>query len=334
MSAAVQQAVTLDLGDLDQVRLSVATAEYLSVMAMTVDVIGNWQRGLPAAWQQQVAEAVGRTGREAVLPVAEPAVAIVPGCVLPSRPVWTAGVGGFVDEIRSADPSEVQESIAAEFGDTAPPAWQNAARQPGRWITAYSDATEAVGGKVVSLLKRARPLIDREAERAGLATVRDTLPTFLSNLNSRIGFDDGMLTFSHPSPGHYELGDRTLVLVPMVSGDRMLLTNFEEPDTVWIAYPVPGLGDIWSAADPPPAADALASLLGGSIRSVILRRLTSPMTMGALASILDCLPATATFHCDRLERAGLITRTRRGRTIRVSRTTIGESLLDLYRQRS
>ena len=78
--------------------------------------------------------------------------------------------------------------------------------------------------------------------------------------------------------------------------------------------------------------DALSALLGGTIRSVILRRLTSPMTMGALATILDCPPATATFHCERLERAGLVTRVRHGRTIRVSRTAIGESLLDLYRQ--
>ena len=212
--AAVREPVTLHLGDLDQVRLSIATVDYLSVMAMTIDVVGGWQRGVPIAWQQEISRAVDRSGRAAVQPLAEPAVAIMPGCVLPGRPDWTPEVGGVVEKIRSTDPSEVHRNLVAEFGDTAPPAWQGASREPARWISDFSDNAENVAGSLTGLLNRARPLIDRETERAGLAIVRNTLPTLFANLNSRIGFRGNTLTFTHPSPGHYELDGRALVLVP------------------------------------------------------------------------------------------------------------------------
>lgn len=51
--------------------------------------------------------------------------------------------------------------------------------------------------------------------------------------------------------------------------------------------------------------------------------------MGQLAAALQCEPCTASYHCDRLESAGLIARERHGQSVWVSRTVRGDELADL-----
>ena len=54
-----------------------------------------------------------------------------------------------------------------------------------------------------------------------------------------------------------------------------------------------------------------------------------PLTVGELAVAVQCAPTTATYHLDQLAKAGMITRERRGTSVRVSRTTRGDELVDL-----
>lgn len=52
--------------------------------------------------------------------------------------------------------------------------------------------------------------------------------------------------------------------------------------------------------------------------------------MGQLAAMAGTVPSAITYHCDRLEAAGLIRRERRGREVWILRTRRGHEIIDIF----
>jgi DNA-binding transcriptional ArsR family regulator len=127
-----------------------------------------------------------------------------------------------------------------------------------------------------------------------------------------------------------DLAGRRLSLVPMICSPNGTAVCFDLPQVAFVGYPVRGFarngGHRPRSPDPP--GDALALVLGPA-RARVLRTAHRPLTMGQLAAALQCEPCTASYHCDRLEAAGLIARERRGQSVQVTRTTRGDELTDL-----
>ena len=320
------------MGDPTRIQLSVAPVGYLSVLGLLLDVVAGINRGTPGDWSSIIKREVTESGRGAVRPIGDPGVGIVPDCVIPPAMLQDPEFAVTQERIRATDVDGVADDLAAEFGATVSTVWRDAFDDPTRWIEAFSGVVGDVGQATARLLAQAQPLIDREMERAGLASVRGGIPAFLGSLNSRIRFRGDRLEFDHESPGTYDLAGRRLVVVPIVSGDRMLMSHLNGPDLVWIAYPVPGLGSIGRAMAPA-RTDKLAALLGPP-RALVLRRLDVPQTMGQLAAAVACTATRLSDYCGRLEDAGLIQRVRTGRTVRVSRTNLGEQLIGLYQHQT
>lgn len=322
--------VTLHLGNIERVRVSVARAEYLSVLAMAADAVAGISRGLPSPWCHRIAGALTEQGHRAIRPVgAAPSRGWVPDCLLPLAHAVDARFDGVLDVVRSADSDAVTANLEAEFGAAPPPAWRPATDNPRGWITACSDALTAAAVATRPLWRRARPLLDREIERVGVAAVRGGVPGLFATLNSRITLTGDSMVFSHPVSGTYDLAGRYLVLVPLVAGDRMLMTHFDDPHQAWIGYPVTGAGQLWQGAPDRACTDELAELLGPA-RAAIFRLTQHQCTMGALAAATGYQPATITFHCDRLQRAGLVEKHRQGRKVRVAHTELGTRLATAY----
>jgi DNA-binding transcriptional ArsR family regulator len=221
------------------------------------------------------------------------------------------------------------ESVQREFANEIPAHWSQVADNPRRWMSRFADAVVDSTAQVLQpLIERSKPLIDREIERIGRAAVHDGIDVLLNNLGPRLSVTNGLLQFFDVEPGRYELGNRSLVLVPLVAGDRLLMSNVDCPDIVWIGYPMPGSGQLWERPAAIRRTDPL-ELLVGVPRAMILRFLTRRSTMGEVAESLQFAPNTITFHCKHLERTGLITRERRGQQVRVRRTERAEKLIDL-----
>jgi len=120
------------------------------------------------------------------------------------------------------------------------------------------------------------------------------------------------------------IGQRRLALVPMIAGSDALLISFDGPDVCSIGYPLPQAGLRPQAT----AESALATILG-PVRAAILRALRQPLTVSELAAAVHCAPTTATYHLHQLAAASLIARHKSGPSVRVSRTTRGDELVDL-----
>ncbi|MFC7106208.1 ArsR/SmtB family transcription factor [Nonomuraea rubra] len=223
------------------------------------------------------------------------------------------------------------EDLERTFGPGPLPAhWRAAAERPTRWLRGYAGALADVWSTTEPLWKRARPLLDREVERVGVTTVRGGPELLLGAISDRIVYGERGLLLPGPEAGTHELGDRRIVLVPMLAGRDALVLGLDDPGAVWIAYPVPGAESMWRKPVAP-ALDELSALVG-PVRADLLCALDQPMTMSMLATDMKIAPSGLTYHCDRLRAGRLITRERRGREVWIARTHRAEELLELFRR--
>lgn len=247
---------------------------------------------------------------------------LVPEATAPIPPRGDVTVAEQVRCLHDYPPDELTADLAG-IGPTSG-AWRRIGDEPRRWLSAYAATTATAWRLLEPWWHTVGPLIDRETERIGIAAVRGGLDTVLNTLSRRITFADG--TFHVARSGAFPLRGRRIVLVPSILGPDGLFIHLDEPDVLSIAYPVRGV-----LSPPPPAphrTDRLATVLGAA-RAAILRRLDAPVTMGTVAARLSVTPAAATRHCDLLDRAGLITRRRRGQVVLVSRSDTADRLLQL-----
>jgi DNA-binding transcriptional ArsR family regulator len=312
-------------------QLSVAISPNLTALAMIADALAGRRRGLPELWRRAVQSRMRPPGREAVLPLAAPGYSVVPDSVVPQTPMDDVSVQSQVTKLLDLPPESLSKDLEQAFGPGTPPShWRSAADHPARWLRGYATALNDVWNTTEPLWQRARPLLDREIERVGIAAVRGGPELLLGSLNGRMVYGERGLLIADLEPSTYELGDRRIILVPMLAGRDAVIISLDPPDAVWIAYPVRGAESLWRRPVAP-AADQLSSLVG-PVRAELLISLDQPMTMSMLASNVKIAPSGITYHCDRLHAARLISRERRGREVWIARTHRAEELLELFRR--
>jgi DNA-binding transcriptional ArsR family regulator len=313
-----------------QLHLSISPS--LTALAMIADALAGRRRGLPELWRRAIASRVGPLGHEAVRPLAAPGTSVAPDSLVPHPPVGAdVSMQAQISALYDLPPEVLLKDLEQAFGPgTPPPHWRAAAERPARWLRGYAGALSDVWNTMEPLWKRARPLLDREVERVGVATVRGGPELLLGALGHRIAYGERGLLIPGQDPGTYELGDRKIVLVPMLAGKDALIVSLDHPEVVWIAYPVPGADSLWRKPVAP-AVDELSALVG-PVRADLLCVLDQPMTMSMLATGMQIAPSGLTYHCDRLRAGRLITRERRGREVWIARTHRAEELLELFRR--
>ncbi|HEY2551366.1 MAG TPA: winged helix-turn-helix domain-containing protein [Streptosporangiaceae bacterium] len=235
-----------------------------------------------------------------------------------------------VQRLHEVSESTLLADLDRNFGGEVPPWWRPAADRPRNWLDSFA-AVSMDGWEVIEPLWRsAQPLIDRETRRVGAAVVRGGTEALLNSLHPRIRYHDGELTVLDACDSVRDLAGRKLALVPMICGPNGTAVSFDLPEVAFVGYPVRGFSGSGCrhAMAPEPAGDALALVLGPA-RARALRAAHHRLTVGQLAAELRCEPCTASYHCDRLENAGLIQRERHGQSVWVTRTARGDELADL-----
>lgn len=328
--ATRQDATELHIGDLDGATVRVSLDPYLSVLALTTDALGGRRRGAPESWRRQIRSAVSPAHVQAVWPLVAPGHSVTPDCVSPLNPVLETSVDEQVERLRDLSPDDLLADLDVVFGDGPPAHWRAVARHPRQWLHAYAGAASEVWSAMRPVWREARPLLDREVARVGAAAVRGRLDVVLGGIHPSGRFEDGVLKIRDPEPARFDLAGRPLVLVPMVSGGDALICSLDRPDAVWLGYPVPGAGRLFRGAVPEPPRDNGLELLLGPVRAQVLAAVTTPITMGELATLTRLTPSAITYHCERLSAAGLVRRERQGREVRVTLTPRAERLIELF----
>jgi DNA-binding SARP family transcriptional activator len=321
------QFTELRIGPLTEIR--VALDPFISVLALTTDALGR-RRGAPQAWRRRVLASMSPPGAEAILPITAPRYSVTPDCVTPLNPAREIPVRTQVEWLHSVPEDDLLGDIGSVFDAAPPPQWLAALRQPQSWMHAYADAMADAWRSVEPLWTEARPMLEREIRRVGAAAVRGGLDLILDRLHPASQFDNHVLRIRDPEPASFELGNRPLVLVPMLSGIRALICNLDRADTAWIAYPLPGAGQM---SCPEVSGRAASDLLGsvmGPVRAQILLAAEQPLTMSRLAGLSRLPPNVLTHHCERLAAAGLVHQEELSDGVWISQTRRGTSMVALF----
>ncbi|MGP3933774.1 ArsR/SmtB family transcription factor [Nonomuraea sp. KM88] len=313
-------------------QLSISISPDLTALAMISDALAGRRRGLPELWRKTIRSRVRPQGHQAVRPLAAPGYSVVPDSLVPRTPTGgDVSVQDQIDTLRDLPRDALIKDLEQAFGDRPLPAhWRPAAERPDRWLHGYAGALADVWDTTEPLWRRARPLLDREIRRVGVASVRGGPELLLGVLNHRITYGERGLLIADVESSTYELGDRKIVLVPMLAGKDAVIVSLDNEDAVWIAYPVPGADQLWHR--PAGTAHGELSALMGPVRADLLCAIGQPMTMSMLAGDMQVAPSSITYHCDRLIAAQLISRERRGREVWIARTPRAEELLDIFRR--
>ena len=237
-----------------------------------------------------------------------------------------------LDAVRAIDPDALHETIhlATEAGHPTG-AWRAAVdRDPAAWLRAYASALRRAWDVIAPVWSRATDVLERDAERVGVAAARGAGPELVEQVFPFVANDgEDLLLPSHSDHSGRLQVKGTLPLIPLVApiassgwtddyGDRFIALRYSAMAA-------------WSGLHQPPPPASLAALLGPQ-RARVLRWLVQPTTPGRLADRLHGAPSMVTHHLRALEASGLITRRREGRHVRVARTTRGDELVALYEE--
>ncbi|MFC6015405.1 DUF5937 family protein [Plantactinospora solaniradicis] len=245
-----------------------------------------------------------------------------------------AGVGlTFADElaaIRATPLDQARRELARNLaGHRTPPAYARRIFEAPDVVDRIADAIEAAWTVLVEPdWPRLRAVLERDlVQRAG-QLVTYGWGAALTDLDPRLRWvSDGLhgtIEVRGQGDDQCALAGRGLLFVPSAFGP--LITYTEPPWPYAIVYPARGVADLLG---PPPAGrtpEAVDRLIGPS-RAAILRALAVPATTSQLVAQLGTGLGNVGGHLAVLRDAGLVSRTRLGRSVRYERTSLGEALV-------
>ncbi|WAL75216.1 helix-turn-helix domain-containing protein [Kitasatospora sp. YST-16] len=178
---------------------------------------------------------------------------------------------------------------------------------------------------------RARAILEADLAHRGRMFAEHGAEGLFADLSPQLSWKSGVLRLDDPDPRVRALGGRYtpvagrgLILLPTLCG-RGAHTVIDPDEPPVISYPARGTALLGEQQPFPEVPDALAELIGPP-RARLLLLLAHPATTTALAHRLGVTPGAVSRHLSALTAAGLLTRTRAGRSVLYARSPLGAAL--------
>ncbi|MEU7050859.1 DUF5937 family protein [Streptomyces eurythermus] len=242
------------------------------------------------------------------------------------------GLGQTLDDdlqaVRSTAPEEARRQIDAALRLRPPP------RTEVRQLLHSADVVEEIAASleqawhalIADDWPQLRAICERDtAYRAGRLS-RLGWAAALDDLHAQIRIVEGAIEVPRALAGRDRRAPgRGLLLVPSALMWPSVALRTEGPWPPALVYPARGIAALWEQRSADVPAAALRDLIGGS-RASILLELDSPASTTQLAQSLRMSVGAVGDHLAVLRRAGLVSRTRDGRSVLYHRTALGDAM--------
>ncbi|MGY0019470.1 helix-turn-helix domain-containing protein [Streptomyces sp. cg35] len=282
-------------------------------------------------WLRRLAPAFGRLDTELLTALIAPRLWI-PDFLTPRpdrpRPVF----GQQLDALRDVPLPLIAQHFTAAYGaERLPPVVRAGLTDPAAFLDRVLTALDAYWHDCLApdWWPRAHHVLEADLAHRGKVLAEEGAGGLFASLDPRLSWSGEVLTLvkkfdRHPWPeADIRIGGRGLVLVPTLfaQGAHTMIDPGLPP---LLSYPARGRATISEA--PPPANDEALTRLLGAARARILRLLADPASTTQLAHRLGVTPGAVSQHLSVLYDAGLLSRTRSGRSVRYARSELGERL--------
>ncbi|MFE3639029.1 helix-turn-helix domain-containing protein [Streptomyces sp. NPDC059168] len=238
-----------------------------------------------------------------------------------------------LDEVRRTPPDVVAADFRAGYRavDTLPPLVARGLADPAAFLVRLTDALDAYWRTCLSdpWWPRAQSIMEADLAHRARVLAEQGAAALFAGLDPGLEWNGGLLRLHHkgataPWPSaDIRIAGRGMVLVPTLFA-RGAQTMIDVSRPPLLAYPARGRGTL--SETPPPVTDRALVRLLGRPRARLLVLLAEPASTTELAHRLDVTPGAVSQHLAVLYDAGLLSRTRSGRTVRYLRTPLGDAL--------
>ncbi|MFF8477052.1 ArsR family transcriptional regulator [Streptomyces sp. NPDC015414] len=246
-----------------------------------------------------------------------------------ARPVFAHEL----DEVRRTPPEVVAADFRATYraADTLPPLVARGLADPAAFLVRLTEALDAYWRTCLADAWWPRTQSIMEADLAHRARVlaEQGAAALFAGLDQRLVWTGGQLRLNRdgdtaPWPSaDIRIAGRGMVLMPTLFA-RGAQTMIDASRPPLLVYPARGRATL--SETPPPVTDRALVRLLGRPRARLLCLLAEPASTTELAHRLDVTPGAVSQHLAVLYDAGLLGRTRSGRTVRYRRTPLGDAL--------
>ncbi|MGY0491057.1 DUF5937 family protein [Streptomyces sp. WG-D5] len=248
----------------------------------------------------------------------------------PDRP--RPDLGAQLDALRRTPPGLLEPEITAAYGtDPLPTVLRRGLADPATLLARIADALSGYWHDCLApdWWPRVHAVLEADLAHRGKVLAEEGAGGLFASLDPRLTWNGEVLTLvkkldRHPWPeADIRIGGRGLVLVPTLfaQGAHTMIDPGLPP---LLSYPARGRATI-SETPPPASGEALTRLLGAA-RARLLHLLAEPASTTELAHRLAVTPGAVSQHLSILYDAGLLLRTRSGRSVRYVRSELGERL--------
>lgn len=239
-----------------------------------------------------------------------------------------AAMGQTIDDdlavIRGAAPEVVAAEVAEIRGLRRPVAPVAAVLDDPRLTDRLADAIARSWRAVLEPgWPRVRAVLERDVRFRAERLTEVGWSAALTGMHPTLAWADGAVTVDRVLEATTTLGGRGLLLVPSAFIGQGLAVYGEAAWQPTIVYPSRGAGLVFEEADPP--TDPLAPLLGRT-RAGLLLALAVASSTSQLAALTGASIGATGDHLRVLLDAGLVARTRLGRSVLYRRTPLGDAL--------
>ncbi|MBP0448150.1 winged helix-turn-helix transcriptional regulator [Kitasatospora sp. RG8] len=273
-------------------------------------------------------------------------VGFVPDFLTPRPPAPRPEFTAELARLAATPPEVVRADVLAAYrgdGSPLPPVLAGLVDDPAALTARVAEALEAYWTRCLAPVwwPRARSVLEADIAYRGRMLSERGAEGLFADLDARLSWCAGVLRLTDPHPAVQAVGasvdvaGRGLVLIPTLFG-LGAQTDITQVGPPLITYPARGKATMAEGlggghrGEPAGAAGAAAGPLAGLIgapRTRLLLLLESPASTTELAHRLGVTPGAVSRHLGALAAAGLLDRTRHGRSVLYRRSPLGDALV-------
>src|SRR5918999_3374134 len=229
----------IEAEDVRRTPFRVAVTPLPSLSSALREAAGSQPSGMPRAWAEAIRRHLRSQDYETLRPLVAPGPTLLPDPLLGLAAPPGESLQDAIERMMATPHDLLAAEIAECAAVTGDEAWRSARHDPGRWLRRYVASLLRAWKGFGPVWRHARPALDREVERVGMATALDAQLELLDGLLASGDVESERWCIECKFyTGRFRFRDDGVVLMPLVAGERSSILARSGDTLTSVSYPL------------------------------------------------------------------------------------------------